>query len=178
MTKPRKSVEHWAKQAWRLMKEPPFEGQRGLIKDVIERAQIDAMMPSLLDDFAGRAMQGMLACQDFMNDLCKITESKEEARAELARHSFAQAVAMLEEREKRAAKTEEVTKKPGPKFKTGQTVRVVVEGKHENHTGWITGSEAAEGGEWKYGVQLVEEFRPYCSEDELEAVDDGGKEPK
>jgi len=64
-------------------------------------------------------------------------------------------------------------KAPGPKFKKGQTVRIIVETEHENYIGAITGSEAIEGGEWRYGVQLPTMFLPYCTEEELEAVEEG-----
>lgn len=53
---------------------------------------------TLRDWFAGMALQGFLSCQNFMNELAKV--SKEETRKELSRLCYAQADSMLAEREK------------------------------------------------------------------------------
>lgn len=52
-----------------------------------------------LDEVAKSAMVGMLSCQDFMNDLCKLKPSRDAARRELAELAYLQARAMLQERE-------------------------------------------------------------------------------
>lgn len=49
---------------------------------------------------AGQAMKGMLSCQDFVNELCEVAGSQEEARKRLARFACLQADALLEELEK------------------------------------------------------------------------------
>jgi len=67
------------------------------------------------------------------------------------------------------------TEEPGPKFKKGKTVRIIAKTEHENYIGVITGSEAIEGGEWRYGVQLPTTFLSYCAEADLEAVDEESK---
>ena len=68
----------------------------------------------------------------------------------------------------------EEIKAPGPKFKKEQTVRIIAETEHENYIGVITGSEAIEGGEWRYGVQLPTVLLQHCHPDELETVEDSG----
>ena len=56
---------------------------------------------TLRDYFAAKAMQGMMSCQDFMNDqVSKLSLSKEEACANVARWSYIAADAMLAERQK------------------------------------------------------------------------------
>jgi hypothetical protein len=55
---------------------------------------------NLRDHFAGLAMQGMLSCQDFMNELSGLCGSQNEARAEIAKLAYRQADAMLAERQK------------------------------------------------------------------------------
>ena len=71
---------------------------------------------------------------------------------------------------------EETTKPAKPKLKNGQTVRIIAETEQENYIGVITGSEAIEGGEWRYGVQLPTTFLSNCTEEELEAVEEGAKD--
>ena len=53
----------------------------------------------LRDKIAIQAMHGMLSCQDFFNEICKLVNSKEEARRALAREAYLMADAMLERRE-------------------------------------------------------------------------------
>lgn len=50
---------------------------------------------SMLDYFAGQAMNGMLSCQDFMNEVSRQCESKEDARKMVAQFAYRQAFAML-----------------------------------------------------------------------------------
>ena len=54
---------------------------------------------SLRDYFAAQALAGMLGCQDFVNDICKTSASKDEARKKLADWAYKQADAMLFARE-------------------------------------------------------------------------------
>ncbi len=67
------------------------------------RTHSEGMPTSLRRWYAGLAMQGMLSCQDFMNDLCKLKPDRASAREELARLAFAQADAMLAEAKRGAA---------------------------------------------------------------------------
>ena len=53
---------------------------------------------SLRDWFAAHAMQGMLACQEFLNEVSEVADSKEEAAAMIARYAFKFADAMLAQR--------------------------------------------------------------------------------
>ena len=50
---------------------------------------------SLRKWYAGKAMKGMLSCQDFMNEISRTSSSKAEAREKIAYFAFAQADAML-----------------------------------------------------------------------------------
>ena len=86
--------------------------------------------------------------------------------------------ALIAELEKPEGGTDEEIKAPGPKFKKGQTVRIIAKTEHENYIGVITGSEAIEGGEWRYGIQLPTVFLPYRTEAGLEAVEGSGEEVK
>lgn len=53
---------------------------------------------SLRDWFAGQAMQGMLSCQDFMNEAIKICVDRDAARESVAKWAYLQADAMLQAR--------------------------------------------------------------------------------
>jgi hypothetical protein len=55
---------------------------------------------SLRDWFAGQALAGLCGCQDFVNEICKACESKEQARAIVAFHAYKQADAMLVARDR------------------------------------------------------------------------------
>ena len=55
---------------------------------------------TLREYFAGQAISGMYACQDFINELENQVGSKREARKQLAQFAYRQAEAMLTEREK------------------------------------------------------------------------------
>ena len=54
---------------------------------------------TMRDYFAAKAMQGMLSCQDFMNDqIIKFGITKEQALENVARWAYIQADAMLKQR--------------------------------------------------------------------------------
>lgn len=58
---------------------------------------------TLRDHFAGQAMQGMYSCQDFMNELVENSPTKTRCREIVSLWAYAQADAMLAEREKGGA---------------------------------------------------------------------------
>ncbi len=57
--------------------------------------------PTLRDYFAAHALQGMLSCQDFVNEAIKANgnRSREEVRTDMAMWAYRQADAMLATRE-------------------------------------------------------------------------------
>lgn len=55
---------------------------------------------SIRDHFAAEVTRGMYACQDFMNEISKITGSKEDARDMISDLAYKQADAMIERRER------------------------------------------------------------------------------
>jgi len=165
----------------------PAEGSSPVILDVSH------LGITIRQDFAGRAMQGMLACKDFMNDLCKTMESKEEVRAELARHAFAQADAMIAVQEKPAADliaegvkrdaAKEVAKEPGSKFKEGDPIKVSgdMDTAYRECNGIVKAVHRTGPTRWAYDTQLyacTDGFITQFDEDELEPAEDAGEKGK
>ena len=56
---------------------------------------------TLLDEFAGKAMGGMCACQGFLNEVAKTSRDKEEVMEKLSRWAYKYAAAMITEKRRR-----------------------------------------------------------------------------
>ena len=134
---------------------------------------------SLRAYFAGKAMQGMLACQDYMNELCKVCGDKEMARTLVARFSCKQADALIAELERpMIPKDVELRGPDGKKYKfeLGGKVRLR-EGeliRFDGNEGVVRTRAVRSEGELAYELAVLvkgERCSVWLPEDKLEAVE-------
>lgn len=82
---------------------PAFPVECSIVDGQLEPVQTGnragyCMGVTVRDYFAAAAMQGMLSCQDFMNETAKLCKSRDEVREQIAFWAYEQANEMLRRR--------------------------------------------------------------------------------